>query len=376
MTSERNHSSFNFYKLDKTRNSVVGYHYLGSKFEETWSINFAEDEKILDYSYHLKDHPEFFTKAHAGYFIHIPEENKVIYKIVDSSNIAVLTKSAMTQSESPDIVNLNLYVINTRTGRILQQFTQNGVNSAHAIALTYDDNGIFISYFKDSSKYYELWVVELFEEQIESSFVTMINKFMLKTMTNKEVDYYNENGNFVLLDQKFGLPYGIKQFKPVQTKSGLTRRNLIAITTDNQVVSLDRYLTSTRRPLPVVETPKKKSKKKQIPEEEEVTYQSSFLPVYEYMIPYNPKAQLNGDYDLKDLRDLDISETTFESTAVVFAYGKDLFWCKVTPDKMFDMLNDDFNYLLLIAIAVGITVATFVAMKVGSSKEAKNRWIS
>jgi len=94
------------------------------------------------------------------------------------------------------------------------------------------------------------------------------------------------------------------------------------------------------------------------------------------MIPYNPKAQLNGDYDLKDLRDLDISETTFESTAVVFAYGKDLFWCKVTPDKMFDMLNDDFNYLLLIAIAVGITVATFVAMKVGSSKEAKNRWIS
>jgi len=265
MTSERNHSSFNFYKLDKTRNSVVGYHYLGSKFEETWSINFAEDEKILDYSYHLKDHPEFFTKAHAGYFIHIPEENKVIYKIVDSSNIAVLTKSAMTQSESPDIVNLNLYVINTRTGRILQQFTQNGVNSAHAIALTYDDNGIFISYFKDSSKYYELWVVELFEEQIESSFVTMINKFMLKTMTNKEVDYYNENGNFVLLDQKFGLPYGIKQFKPVQTKSGLTRRNLIAITTDNQVVSLDRYLTSTRRPLPVVETPKKKSKKKTDP---------------------------------------------------------------------------------------------------------------
>lgn len=89
--------------------------------------------------------------------------------------------------------------------------------------------------------------------------------------------------------------------------------------------------------MPVVETPKKKSKKKQLDEEEEVTYQSSFLPVHEYMIPHNPKTQLNGDYDLKNLRDLDIAETTFESTAVIFAYGKDLFWCKVTPDKMFDM---------------------------------------
>jgi hypothetical protein len=107
----------------------------------------------------------------------------------------------------------------------------------------------------------------------------------------------------------------------------------------------------------VVEAPKKKSKKKQMEAEEEVTYQSSFLPVYDYMIPHNPKAQLNGDFELHGLRDLYIAETTFESTAVVFAYGKDLFWCKVTPDKMFDMLNDDFNYLMLIAIAVGITVS-------------------
>jgi hypothetical protein len=236
MTSSLSHSAFNFYKLDRTKNSVKGYQYLSSKFEEVWSINFADSETILDYSYHLKDHPDFYTKAHAGFFIHIPEENKVIYKIVDSSNIAVLTKSAMHKSETPHIINLNLYVINTRTGRILQQFTQAGIDSSHAIALTYDDNGIFISYFKDSSKYYELWVVELFEEQIESSFVTMINKFMLKTVKNKDVDYYNENGNFVLLDQKFGLAYGIKQFKPVQTKAGLTRRNLIAITTDNQVI--------------------------------------------------------------------------------------------------------------------------------------------
>ena len=43
-----------------------------------------------------------------------------------------------------------------------------------------------------------LWVIEIFEEQIESSFISMINKFALQTQKNREVDYFNENGNFVL----------------------------------------------------------------------------------------------------------------------------------------------------------------------------------
>lgn len=92
------------------------------------------------------------------------------------------------------------------------------------------------------------------------------------------------------------------------------------------------------------------------------------------MIPYSPKAHLNADFSLNGLKDLEISETDFESTAVVFTYGKDLFWCKVTPDKMWDMLNDDFNYIMLLAITFGITIATFVFMKMGAAKEAKSRW--
>lgn len=268
-----------------------------------------------------------------------------------------------------------LYVINVRSGRVLQQFSQNDVNFNHEIALTYDDNGIFISYFNNSAKYYELWVIEVFEEQIESSFVTMINKFVLTTAKHREVDYFNENGNFVLLDQKFGLPFGIKTFKPVQTKAGLTRRNLIAITTDDQVFSIDRYLTSTRRPFAITEEPIKKKKKKNEPEEEEVTYASTFLPIQEYMIPFNPKGLLNADYKLNKMTNLNIAETDFESTAVVFVYGKDLFWCRVMPDKTFDMLNDDFNYYLLLAIVFGITVAVFVVQKMSSAKEASRRFL-
>ena len=79
---------------------MKGYAYLGEKYEETWSIDFAEDEEIVDYSYHLKGHPEYYTKAYAGFYIHIPDEDKVIYKIVDPSNIAILTKSTSTITDN------------------------------------------------------------------------------------------------------------------------------------------------------------------------------------------------------------------------------------------------------------------------------------
>ena len=77
------------------------------------------------------------------------------------------------------------------------------------------------------------------------------------------------------------------------------------------------------------------------------------------MIPYNTKAIQNANYQLNDMRNLEVAETEFESTAVVFSYGKDLFWFKLQPDKTFDMLNDDFNYILLGAIVVAVTVIFF-----------------
>jgi len=59
----------------------------------------------------------------------------------------------------------------------------------------------------------------------------------------------------------------------------------------------------------------------------------------------------------------------------VFTYGKDMFWCKVMPDKMFDMLNDDFNYILLLVIVLIVTVGVFAMKKYASMKESKRRYI-
>ena len=39
------------------------------------------------------------------------------------------------------------------------------------------------------------------------------------------------------------------------------------------------------------------------------------------------------------------------------AHGIDLFLIRTAPDKAFDMLADGFNYVQLVAIMIGVTVA-------------------
>lgn len=53
----------------------------------------------------------------------------------------------------------------------------------------------------------------------------------------------------------------------------------------------------------------------------------------------------------------------------MMAYGIDIFLVRVAPDKAFDMLADGFNYVQLVVIMVGVTVAALFFK--GKVKEAK-----
>lgn len=51
--------------------------------------------------------------------------------------------------------------------------------------------------------------------------------------------------------------------------------------------------------------------------------------------------------DLSELKNVKAFSTNLESTSQVFAYGHDLFFQKVNPDKAFDIIDDEFPFTLL-----------------------------
>ena len=86
-------------------------------------------------------------------------------------------------------------------------------------------------------------------------------------------------------------------------------------------------------------------------------YQSVSLPPYAYNLPFNENNVLNAHIDLNYVDKIEIFQTEFESTCLVLVHGSDMFFTRVNPDGIFDMLSQDFNYVMLGIAVVVITVS-------------------
>jgi len=234
--------------------------------------------------------------------------------------------------------------------KIIQTQYQQDVDFSVSVNLLFDENGIFVTYLNSRTLFYEIWVTEIYRSQIENLFTDMLYKHFFENDLRKshEDEYYHLQQEYMIIPQKYIFPLGISQIQCVHTLKGVTKRNLLIITPNNQVYSLDRALLSTRRiegkPL----------------ENTENSFGSIELPPYHSILPITPMNVITYNHKLVGLEEIIISPTMFESTSLVLIYGHDLYFTRVSPEKGFDMLNEDFNYFYLMATVVTILAATFI----------------
>jgi hypothetical protein len=58
-----------------------------------------------------------------------------------------------------------------------------------------------------------------------------------------------------------------------------------------------------------------------------------------------------------------------ESTIFIFGYGVDNFMIRIAPDMPFDMVTEDFNYLVLVIIVIAVTLGVLILKQ--KAKNAK-----
>lgn len=136
----------------------------------------------------------------------------------------------------------------------------------------------------------------------------------------------------------------IKEMQVSESKMSLTRRNLFIITRENKLYTISRDFVNTRRP-------RKDSR------EAKGFFSNEKLPEYAYLLPFSPTNYLSYDLTLANLNSLRFSPADMESSLFVFCFGVDNFLIRTAPDKTFDMITEDFNYLLLVLILVVGTLA-------------------
>ncbi len=144
------------------------------------------------------------------------------------------------------------------------------------------------------------------------------------------------------MSEVYGSPVSIKKMFISQSKESLIRRNLFIITRDDKLYMIGRELVSTRRP------------------KETALFSNEVYPPYQYLLPYDPTKFFSYNLDLYGLKNVEFSPSDMESTVFVLGYGTDVFLLRVAPDMPFDMITEDFNYLVLVAIMVGVTVGVLV----------------
>lgn len=97
-------------------------------------------------------------------------------------------------------------------------------------------------------------------------------------------------------------------------------------------------------------------------------------------IPYIPELPLptenyiNYNQTVARLRNIYTAPSGLESTCLVVATGLDIFVTRVAPSKTFDLLKEDFDYILISIVLVVLTSGSLIVRHLASRKLLKQAW--
>ncbi|CAD8052428.1 unnamed protein product [Paramecium sonneborni] len=330
---------FTYPKNDQFRNKEIilyrndngilkGYKLIDKNLVNIWSIYIKEKIQMIRSSYE-------FGQENGK--IAIWDDRKVIYKLIDHSNFAILTS---------DEDSLKLYILNAKTGKVIFQSVQNEADLEQPINLVFDEHQVFVTYYNQAQMMFEIWTTEIYHSRIEFSFINMLEDYYF-SLNPIITNYYQAESEIVFLQQIYGYPLGIKHLGISKSKKSLTKKNLLIITTFGQLHSLDRNIVSARRRIsPIIEQ----------------SLQSTDLSPYQYEIPINFFNILTGS-EQYDFQRFSLEVTKLESSTLLLLYGPDIYFTIIQVDKSYDMLQEDFNYDLLIITVMIAILATQVLHK-------------
>jgi len=160
-----------------------------------------------------------------------------------------------------------------------------------------------------------------------------------------------------VLGQSYYLSPSLKTIGVTQTARGITQKQVLLGTTNEQVISLDKRWLDPRRP----------TKPTTVDRDEGLLPYSENLPIF-------PQSYLSTDKQIARLKKIISSPASLESSSLVFAFGLDIFYTRTMPNKTYDLLGDEFSYgLLVVTITVLLGGALALAYLV-RQKELERKW--
>ncbi|XP_060066687.1 ER membrane protein complex subunit 1-like [Ylistrum balloti] len=269
-------------------------------------------------------------------------DRSVLYKYINPNLVVVTTEGEESSSLTKGSSNfVNIYLIDSITGHIV--FHAGHKKARGPVNVVHVENWVVYDYFNQKARRHEIAVIELFEgkEQGNSS------AFSSFTAPREPL----------VLRQSYIMPVHITTMDVTVTEKGITSRSLLFAMTAGKILSLPKALLDPRRPV--------------IPSPE--TMEEGTIP-YIPEIPISTEMMVNYYQSVDKIRGIHSSPAGLESTSLVFVYGLDLFYTRVTPSRMFDVLKEDFDFYFISLVLLGMFLVTFITQKLASRKALSRAW--
>jgi ER membrane protein complex subunit 1, C-terminal/PQQ-like domain len=271
--------------------------------------------------------------------------------------------SADSERQSPPERSVSVYVVCAVTGRVLCSARHR--NAAGPVRLLLRDGWLLYSYWNLRLHRQELGSLALFDrsldwEQARRQPGNHSEAERLGVTHLAELDAPTYSAYSLSLPQvvrsSIVSPATVVELHATTSTRGLGGRHALIATASGEVLSLPDQLLDPRRSLPSAAA-------------------EGLLPSHGGVLPaLGPRFRPTHGVRVARLRHMASSGASVESTSLVVAWGLDVWGSRMAPSRSFDLLKQDFNYVMLIVLTAAL-IAGIYALRTRTLHSArKQQW--
>ncbi|CAL1605772.1 unnamed protein product [Knipowitschia caucasica] len=326
-------SSIFFYLVDAEQGRLSGYRLRTDLSTELiWEVVLpTEVQKIVSVK-------EKKANEHVHSQGRVMGDRSVLYKYLNPNLLALVTESTDQHQERSFV---GIFLIDGITGRIIHEAVQRKARGP--VHIVHSENWVVYEYWSTKSRRVEFSVIELYEgmELYNSSVFSSLDRPLAPQV----------------LHQSYIFPSAVSAMEATMTEKGITSRHLLIGLPSGGILSLPKMFLDPRRPEILSEQSRE-----------------------ENLIPYAPELPIrtewfiNYNQSVSRVRGIHTAPSGLESTCLVVAYGLDIYQTRVYPSKQFDVLKDDYDYMLISSVLLALFFATMISKRLAEVKLLNRAW--
>lgn len=326
-------SSIFFYLVDSNQGKLSGYRLRKDLSTEViWEVVLPTDVQRIVSVKGKRPNEHVHSQGR------VMGDRSVLYKYLNPNLLAVVTESTDLNQERSFV---GIFLVDGVTGRIIHEAIQRKARGP--VHFVHSENWVVYEYWSTKSRRNEFSVLELFEG------MELYNSTVFSSLDRPHTPQ--------ILQQSYIFPSPITTLEATLTEKGITSRHLLVGLPSGAILSLPKMFLDPRRPELVSEH----------------TREENLIP-YAPEMPIRTEWFINYNQTVSRVRGIYTAPSGLESTCLVVAYGLDIYQTRVYPSKQFDVLKDDYDYVLISSVLFGLFFATMISKRLAEVKLLNRAW--